>query len=270
MSFGNGIATYTNPSPTEFDFTLNANAKFWDGSPVTDEDAVFSLKRAADPKGGGFYAAVFDRVKSFDVTGEKTFKITLNQPDSGCSVSCPPRRARSWRRRVRRGQGQELRHGLGGIMCSGPFKLDSWKTGQGVKMVPNPSYWDSTLPKPKLTSLTLIGVPDDATLTAGLKTGAISGTYAVALSTLGQLETDPNVTVYQGAPFATEAMVISATKGPLADARRSARPLSYALDRQGDQHRLQGRGQRPPRPSGLGHVGLRRDASRRPMPRSRS
>ncbi len=36
-------------------------------------------------------------------------------------------------------------------------------------------------------------MPDDATLTAGLKTGAIDGTYAIALSTLGQLETDPNV-----------------------------------------------------------------------------
>jgi peptide/nickel transport system substrate-binding protein len=119
-----------------------------------------------------------------------------------------------------------------GTMCSGPFKLDSWKTGQGVKVVPNADYWDTTLPKPKLTSLTLIGVPDDATLTAGLKTGSIDGTYIIALSTLGQLQTDPNVSVYQAAPFATEAMVISATKGPLADAKvRQA--VSYALDRKG-------------------------------------
>ena len=31
----------------------------------------------------------------------------------------------------------------GGTMCSGPFKLDSWKTGQGIKVVPNPDYWDT-------------------------------------------------------------------------------------------------------------------------------
>ena len=48
---------------------------------VTAADAVFSLKRAADPNGGGFYSTVFDRVKSIDVTGDKTFKITLSQPD---------------------------------------------------------------------------------------------------------------------------------------------------------------------------------------------
>jgi peptide/nickel transport system substrate-binding protein len=117
-------------------------------------------------------------------------------------------------------------------MCSGPFKLDSWQTGKGVRMVPNPNYWDSSLPKPQLTSLTLIGVPDDATLTAGLKTGAIDGTYLIGLSTLGQLETDPAVNVYQGAPFATEAMVISATKGPLANAT-VRQGLSLALDRNG-------------------------------------
>ena len=75
----------------------------------------------------------------------------------------------------------------GGVMCSGPFKLDTWETGKGVKMVPNPDYWDTTLPKPKLKSITLIGVPDDATFTAGIKTGAIDGGYAIALSTLGFL-----------------------------------------------------------------------------------
>ena len=31
----------------------------------------------------------------------------------------------------------------GGTMCSGPFKLDSWKTGQGVTIVKNAAYWDT-------------------------------------------------------------------------------------------------------------------------------
>ena len=120
----------------------------------------------------------------------------------------------------------------GGTMCSGPYKLDSWKTGQGVKMVPNPDYWDTSLPTPKVTSLTVIGIPDDATLTAGLTSGAINGSYGTGISTLGQLEKSSSVSVYQGAPYATAAMVVSATKGPLANvAGRQA--LSEAIDRQG-------------------------------------
>jgi len=232
MSYGGGLATYTNPSPTEFDFTVNANANFWDGTPVTAQDAVFSLKRAADPKGGGFYAGVFDRVKSIDATGDKTFKITLTQPDYWLLGELSSTPGEIVEQKFAQAKGKNFGTVTGGVMCSGPFKLDSWQTGKGVRMVPNPNYWDTSLPKPKLTSLTLIGVPDDATLTAGLRTGAIDGTYAIALSTLGQLETDPNVKVYQGAPFATEAMVVSATKGPLANPMvRQA--VSYALDRKG-------------------------------------
>ncbi len=55
-TLGPGIATYTAPSTTQYDFTLNSKAKFWDGSPVTAQDAVFSLDRAKDPKAGGYYA----------------------------------------------------------------------------------------------------------------------------------------------------------------------------------------------------------------------
>ena len=232
MSYGNGLGAMTNPSPTEFDFAINANAKFWDGNPVTAADVVFSLKRAADPKGGGFYAAVFDRVKSIEAVGDKNVKITLTQPDYWLLGELSSTPGEIVEAKFAQAKGKDFGTVAGGVMCSGPFKLDSWQTGKGVKMVPNPDYWDSTLPKPKLTSLTLIGVPDDATFTAGLKTGAIDGGYAIALTTLGQLETDPSVNVYQGAPFLTAAMVISATKGPLADPKvRQA--VSYALDRKG-------------------------------------
>ena len=232
MSYGDGLGKLTQPSDTEFDFEINANATFWDGSPVTAADAVFSLKRAADPKGGGFYSGVFDRVKSIEATGEKTLKITLNEPDYWLLGELSSTPGEIVQQKYAEAKGKDFGTVTGGTMCSGPFKLDSWQTGKGVKMVPNPSYWDTTLPKPKLTSITLIGVPDDATFTAGVKTGAIDGGYVIALSTLGQLSTDSNVKVYQGAPFLAAAMVISATKGPLADPKvRQA--VSLALDRKG-------------------------------------
>jgi len=232
MSYGDGLGKLTQPSDTEFDFEINANATFWDGSPVTAADAVFSLKRAADPKGGGFYSGVFDRVKSIEATGEKTLKITLNEPDYWLLGELSSTPGEIVQQKYAEAKGKDFGTVTGGTMCSGPFKLDSWQTGKGVKMVPNPTYWDTTLPKPKLTSITLIGVPDDATFTAGVKTGAIDGGYVIALSTLGQLSTDSNVKVYQGAPFLAAAMVISATKGPLADPKvRQA--VSLALDRKG-------------------------------------
>jgi peptide/nickel transport system substrate-binding protein len=233
MTIGPGLATLTQVDPTTLDFTIQKGATFWDGQPVTSADVVYSLQRAADPKGTGFYSTVFSRVKAITAVDTSKVEITLTSPDQWLvgELSATPGMVVEKAFAEKAGQNFGTVQGL--TMCSGPFKLESWKTGQGVTVVPNPTYWDSSLPKPKFSKMTLIGVADDAALTAGLQTGAISGVYlANPLATLGQLRTNPEVQVFQGAPFATDAMVVSATKGPLADVRvRQA--ISYALDREG-------------------------------------
>jgi peptide/nickel transport system substrate-binding protein len=232
QTLGPGIATYQAPSSTEYDFTLNANATFWDGTPVTARDAVFSLQRAMSPTAGGYYPQVFDRVKSIEATGQKTFTIHLKQPDQWLLGELSATPGEVVQKAYVEAKGKAFGTVTGGTMCSGPYRLDSWKTGQGVRMVPNPDYWDTSLPRPQVKSLTVSGVPDDATLTAGLTSGSIDGDYGTGISTLGQLEKNPSVKVYQGAPYATVSMVISATKGPLASVE-GRKALSEAIDRQG-------------------------------------
>jgi peptide/nickel transport system substrate-binding protein len=232
MTLGPGLATMTNPDPLTINFTLHSGATFWDGHPVTAQDAVYSLQRGADPKGPGFYSVVFDRVKSISAIGPLEVQIKLTKPDYWLPGELSATPGEVVEKAYVQKQGKNFGTVTGGTMCSGPFKLDSWKTGQGVTLVPNPTYWDTRLPKPKIAKLRVIGVPDDATLTAGLETGSISGTYSQALSTLSRLEQNPNVKVYQGPAFASEALVVSATSGPLTDAR-VRRALSMAIDRPG-------------------------------------
>jgi peptide/nickel transport system substrate-binding protein len=115
-------------------------------------------------------------------------------------------------------------------MCTGPYQLASWSPSAGVVAVVNPHYWRGTTPLVK--QITLTGVPDNNDLTAGLETGAIQGAYASGgIPTLDQLRQSSAVKVYQGPGWATDAMVISATSGPLANVKvRQA--LSLALNRQ--------------------------------------
>jgi peptide/nickel transport system substrate-binding protein len=62
-------------------------------------------------------------------------------------------------------------------------------------------------------------------------TGAIQGSYYFGLSTLNQLRTSKDVKVYQGPGWETDAFVVAATTGPLANVKvRQA--LSLALSRQ--------------------------------------
>ena len=62
-------------------FRLRPGVKFWDGHPVTPADVVYSLDRNTDPKLGGFYGLVFNRVKSITATSPTQVTITLKQPD---------------------------------------------------------------------------------------------------------------------------------------------------------------------------------------------
>ena len=67
------------PDDTTTIFRINPDAHFSDGKPVTAADVVFDLKRAQDPKAGGFYPAVFTRVKSITATDDHTVTIKLKR-----------------------------------------------------------------------------------------------------------------------------------------------------------------------------------------------
>ena len=233
MTIGDGLATLKQVDATTLQFTIKPGAAFWDGKPVTSADVVFSLQRAADPKGVGYYAGTFTRVKEVKALDTSTVQLTLSQPDQWLLGELSATPGMVVEKEFAEKAGDKFGTVQGLTMCSGPFKIESWATGSGITVVPNTAYWDSSLPKPKFTKMTLVGVPDEAALTAGLQTGTISGTFlANPLATLEKLRTNPDVQVFQGAPFAADAMVVSATKGPMADARvRQA--LSYALDRKG-------------------------------------
>ena len=105
-----GLASVANPSPTTMVFTLRPGVKFWDGHPVTPADVVYSLDRNTDPKLGGFYSLVFNRVKSIAATGSTQVTITLKQPDYWLAGRARLDAGHHHREELRREAGQELRH----------------------------------------------------------------------------------------------------------------------------------------------------------------
>ena len=117
----------------------------------------------------------------------------------------------------------------GSIMCSGAYQLKSWTPGVGITAVVSKDYWDQAV-HPLVQQIVIKGVPDPTSLTSGMLTGAIQGSYYFGLSTLSQLQQSKNVKVYQGPGWETDAFVVSATSGPLANVKvRQA--LSLALNR---------------------------------------
>jgi peptide/nickel transport system substrate-binding protein len=228
-TIGPGLAVATYPSPTKLVLNLRAGVHFWDGKPVTSADVVWSLKRAASTANGSFYAQVLNRVKSIDATSPTEVTLTLSRPDYWLTGELSQMSGIVVEKAYGEKEGKKLGTPQGLTMCSGPYEVKKWVPGQGLTAVANPHYWDSTL-TPKVHEIVFKGIGDDASLTSGLLTGAIGGTYPQELSTLEQLKRAKNLSVTEGPSFAEDAMVISNLKGTLKDVRvRQA--LSMAIDR---------------------------------------
>jgi peptide/nickel transport system substrate-binding protein len=229
-TIGPGLATLTHPNDTTLVITLKDGPTFWDGKPVTADDVLFSLQRAADPKAGGFYGAVFSRVASMRKTSANVVTVTLKQPDFWLDGELSQMPGVVVEKAFGESKGRKLGTPQGGLMCSGPYKVGSWKAGSTLNVVRNDGYWDASH-KAKVAEIDFRGVPDDASMTSGFLTGGIDGSYPQGLSTIDQLKAAKDkVTVSQGPSFASDAIVISNLKGALGDVRvRQA--LSLAVDR---------------------------------------
>jgi peptide/nickel transport system substrate-binding protein len=229
-SVGPGLATVSHPSPTTMVFTLRPGVKFWDGHPVTSGDVVYSLDRQINPKLGGYFGSVFDRVASVTATGPSRVAITLKQPDYWLAEELASTPGIIIEEDFAEKQGENYGTPAGSIMCTGAYMLKSWTPGVGVVAARNPHYWNTAV-HPLVGQITIKGVPSVASLTVGLQTGAIQGDYGVGLPTLSQLRNSSRVKVYQGPGWSSDVFVITSLKGVLGNVNvRWA--LSLALNRQ--------------------------------------
>ena len=80
-SIQSGLATdVAQKDPTTLVATLRSGATFWDGTPVTAQDAAFSLDRArTDP--ASQYAGDLKSISSITATDASTLTIKLSRPD---------------------------------------------------------------------------------------------------------------------------------------------------------------------------------------------
>ena len=66
------------PDLLTYTFKLRPGVKFSNGQPVTVDDAVFSLRKVADPAAS--YGFAFDPVKSIEKVDDSHLRITLKSP----------------------------------------------------------------------------------------------------------------------------------------------------------------------------------------------
>jgi peptide/nickel transport system substrate-binding protein len=224
-----GLASKIDTSdPTKVVLTVRGGVTFWDGSPMTAEDVAFSLNRNLEPKLGGYFGPFWRNVGSVAATGPSEVTITLKRPDvlfwktlamAGGAVS---------KKAYVEQRGKTYGTPRGGVMCTGPFELESWRPGQSVVITRYDGYRNPDL-RPKAGRVEFRAVADQAALTNALVTGEIDGTFHTPVAAIDRLEGSGAGRLYRGESTLAQGLV-PRLDGPLGDAR-IRKALSMALDR---------------------------------------
>ncbi|MFI6502094.1 ABC transporter substrate-binding protein [Nonomuraea typhae] len=212
--------------PGKLVFTVKKGLTFHDGSPLTADDVVWSLKRHAGE--GMSESDEFEDVAAVAKTGDDQVTVTFEKPNALFTQAMAGDAGVVLNRKVVEKLGKE--YGTPGHpdACSGPYKLGAWKSGAEVAIERYDAYWNTAV-KP-LTKQVVFKWGDDGALVNSLVTGAAQGAYlsetgpAAALAKSG-------ATVAHG-PTTRVFVLLPTDKGVMKDPK-IRRALSLAIDRAG-------------------------------------
>lgn len=217
------------PSPTTRVYALREDATFHDGSPLTAEDVVFSLKRHLDPDAGSFWSGPFAKVADITATGPHEVTISLSEPDGLLDSYLSSPAGIIERRQTVEDLGDAYGTPKGGVNCIGPYALDTWEAGQSITLTRDDNYFDERY-LAKAETFEFQFVRDPAAITNGLLSGSIDGTWEVPPAGIKRLQSSGDGTVFQGPSTQGYNAIVMNTDGPLGNpAVRQA--LSRAIDR---------------------------------------
>lgn len=213
-------------------FGIRDDVTFWDGSPMTVDDVVFSINRHLDPDEGSYWGGgVVDNIASVAASGDHEVTITLKSPDYTLPSSLSTIIGVVVQQAQREAAGENYGNPDTGVMCTGPlqFTPSDWKQGQSITLERYDDYWDED-GKAMAKEVQIGFVVDPTAIANGLSTGEIQGAYDVPLPALGQLSTSTSGTLYYGQGMQDMA-IISTGEGLFGDPA-VRRALTRATDRQ--------------------------------------
>lgn len=214
---------------TRYVFQIRDDVTFWDGTPMTVDDVVYSLNRHLDPAEGSYLASSFADVTGIEKTGDWEVTLTLSEPNTILDEELSTNLGAVVQQKQREAAGENYGNPEAGVMCTGPFQVGEWKQGQSISLDRYDGYWN-TEKRAKAKEVVIGFVVDPTAIATGLSTGEIQGSYDVPLPALGQLSSSATGSLSYGQGMQIMA-IISTGNGTFGDPA-VRRALTRATDRQ--------------------------------------
>jgi peptide/nickel transport system substrate-binding protein len=154
-------ASWQNPDPNTWVFTLREGVKFSDGTPFTAKDVVASYQR--HQKLDGPLVPLYASVKSFAATDDTTVTVKTSKP-LGTLLSSLTLLFIGPAGKV------DTEGFFNKPIGTGPFTVSAFKPDEKLELAANPSYWDGA---PQLSKLEFVNIPEVAGRITGLENGEV-------------------------------------------------------------------------------------------------
>lgn len=205
-----------------YTFHLKSGAKWSDGSPVTAEDAKFTLEAIMNPANFSEIASNYEDIGSIEAVDERTLKITLTAPNAALldylTVGILPKKQ----------DATDINNELYNLhpVGAGPYALSSWETGQRITLTRNAHYEGA----PALDMVEFKLVPDDKARAMQLKSGELDLAQISPQDAKLFLD-DPDFNVYHMKTSDYRAILYNFKSPLFRDNRELPAAFSYAIDR---------------------------------------
>jgi peptide/nickel transport system substrate-binding protein len=208
-SISPNLATYSQPNPLTLIFNIRRGVTFWDGSPVTSADVVWSLQHSASPSTAVSF--LYTNVKSITATGPYQVTVKFTRPDSLFLFEMSSFSGMVQEKSFAERAGSKLGSAAGKIMCSGPYELTSWTPGTGMTLTANPHYWNPAY-RARAHTIHILFDTDSTSIAQALISGQLDGAYEIPPAVIPRLRTASSGKLIFGAP--TQLYLTLSVAGP--------------------------------------------------------
>ncbi len=167
-------------------FHLREGVVFHNGDPMTSADVVYSLGKILESPGAGFYSQIVDVTAVDDLTVE----VEVSAPSDALLAALGGRYAYI----VPEGAVENSDLAVSAV-GTGPFMVDEFAQGEYLRLTKNPSYWRAD--EVGVDVLTIVIVPDEASIAAGLRTGEIDAAIFEDARIADLVEGTDGVTIFE-------------------------------------------------------------------------
>lgn len=212
---------------THLVFTVRGDARFHDGSAVTADDVLWSMRRHA--RKDADESDEYTNVAGIEKTGPDRLTVTMKQPDATFLQAMAGNGGVVWNPRVVEAQGAAFGTPSSPDACSGPYTLADWNPGTSITLARTENYWDST--RIAAVDRIVFTWADQSAVVNSLISGDADGAFLGEPAAAVALRGADNVTLAQG-PATNAWSLIATGRGPARD-QRIRQALSLALNRAG-------------------------------------